>query len=46
MGVITPRYRVGCDIGGTFTDFVLLDQGTGDIVIGKCLSTPEIPPKE
>ena len=43
MGVITPRYRVGCDIGGTFTDFVLLDQGTGDIVIGKCLSTPRDP---
>ena len=43
MGVITPRYRVGCDIGGTFTDFVLLDQGTGDVVIGKCLSTPRDP---
>ena len=24
-------YRLGCDIGGTFTDFVLLNDQTGEI---------------
>jgi N-methylhydantoinase A len=33
-------YRLGCDIGGTFTDFVLLNDKTGDIYINKCLTTP------
>ena len=37
------RYRVGLDIGGTFTDFVLLDQATGEIRLHKCLTTPEDP---
>ena len=32
-------YRIGIDIGGTFTDFVLL-QGS-DVVLNKNLSTPE-----
>lgn len=33
------RTRIGIDIGGTFTDFALLD---GDrVVLEKCLSTPE-----
>src|SRR4051794_14984107 len=36
-------FRVGCDIGGTFTDFVLLDETTGAIHIGKRLTTPEDP---
>jgi len=36
-------YRLGCDIGGTFTDFVLLDDRTGEIHIHKCLTTPEDP---
>ena len=30
-------YRLGCDIGGTFTDFVLLNDQTGEIKTGKCL---------
>ena len=39
-----PRlYRLGCDIGGTFTDFVLLDQSTGGFRIGKVLTTPDDP---
>ncbi len=36
-------FRLGCDIGGTFTDFVLLDERTGGIQIHKCLTTPEDP---
>jgi N-methylhydantoinase A len=36
-------YRLGCDIGGTFTDFVLLDDTTGEIRIHKCLTTPSDP---
>jgi len=36
-------YRLGCDIGGTFTDFVLLDDRTGEVRINKCLTTPKDP---
>jgi len=36
-------YRLGCDIGGTFTDFVLLNEETGEIQIHKCLTTPRDP---
>ena len=32
-------YRLGIDIGGTFTDFVLLDAASGEISIEKCLTT-------
>jgi len=37
------EYRLGCDIGGTFTDFVLLDDETGEIRVNKCLTTPKDP---
>jgi N-methylhydantoinase A/oxoprolinase/acetone carboxylase beta subunit len=37
------QYRLGCDIGGTFTDFVLLNDKTGEIKTGKCLTTPQDP---
>ena len=37
------RYRLGIDIGGTFTDFVLVDDAGGDIKLHKCLTTPEDP---
>jgi len=37
------HYRLGCDIGGTFTDFVLLDDRTGELHINKCLTTPKDP---
>jgi len=37
------HYRLGCDIGGTFTDFVLLNDQTGEIRTGKCLTTPRDP---
>ena len=36
-------YRLGCDIGGTFTDFVLLNDQTGEMQINKCLTTPGDP---
>src|SRR4030067_855457 len=38
--MIEKVYRLGCDIGGTFTDFVLLNDQTGEIKIYKCLTTP------
>src|SRR5262245_11583029 len=37
------RYRVGVDIGGTFTDFVLVDGATGRVRLYKCLTTPKDP---
>jgi 5-oxoprolinase (ATP-hydrolysing)/N-methylhydantoinase A len=39
----SPRYRLGFDIGGTFTDFVLFDAATGAIRLHKCLTTPQDP---
>lgn len=36
-------YRLGCDIGGTFTDFIVLDEATGEVQIEKCLTTPQDP---
>jgi len=36
-------YRMGIDIGGTFTDFALLDDDTGRIAIHKQLTTPHDP---
>ncbi len=36
-------FRVGCDIGGTFTDFVVLDEASGEIVVEKDLTTPADP---
>jgi N-methylhydantoinase A len=35
--------RIGVDIGGTFTDFVLFDEESGDIRTFKVLSTPDNP---
>ncbi len=39
----SSRYRVGLDIGGTFTDLVLLDEATGDVRLHKVLTTPGDP---
>jgi len=36
-------YRIGSDIGGTFTDFVKLDTQTGALSIEKCLTTADNP---
>ena len=43
MPISSTRYRLGFDIGGTFTDFVLLDATDGGITLYKCLTTPEDP---
>ena len=37
------RYRIGFDIGGTFTDFILLDTQRNEIRLHKCLTTPDDP---
>jgi N-methylhydantoinase A len=37
------RYRIGVDIGGTFTDFALFDDATGEIMTHKRLTTPDDP---
>ena len=36
-------YRLGCDVGGTFTDFVLYDERSGAIHTEKRLTTPDDP---
>jgi N-methylhydantoinase A len=36
-------YRVGVDIGGTFTDLILVDDETGGFSVGKALTTPTDP---
>ena len=35
--------RVGIDIGGTFTDFLLVDSSTGSFNVHKVLTTPDDP---
>ncbi len=37
------RYRVGIDIGGTFTDLVLIEDASGGRAVGKILTSPEDP---
>ena len=36
-------FRLGCDVGGTFTDFVLLDMETGRYDVHKVLTTHDDP---
>jgi N-methylhydantoinase A len=43
MGGATNRYRIGVDIGGTFTDFTMVDDQTGEVLVEKCLTTPGQP---
>jgi N-methylhydantoinase A len=38
-----PHYRVAVDTGGTFSDFVYLDEATGAVSITKVASTPDDP---
>ena len=35
--------RIGVDIGGTFTDLVLIDENSGTVPLGKLLTTPDNP---
>src|SRR5215472_13183536 len=39
----TPTYRLGVDVGGTFTDATLIDEATGEVRIAKVLTTPRDP---
>ena len=41
--MVSGPFRVGCDIGGTFTDFVVLDETSGEIFVAKDLTTPADP---
>ena len=36
-------WRLAVDIGGTFTDLVLLDAASGTVVVDKTLTTPSAP---
>ena len=40
---MTFQYRLGIDIGGTFTDATLINERTGEIQVGKVSSTPSDP---
>ena len=37
------KYRLGIDVGGTFTDAMIINEETGEIRIGKVPSTPKDP---
>ncbi len=37
------RYRVTVDTGGTFSDFVYVNEDTGEITVAKFPSTPDDP---
>ena len=41
--VSAPDWRLAVDIGGTFTDVVLLDAATGAVIVDKTLTTPAAP---
>ncbi|MGR3742582.1 MAG: hydantoinase/oxoprolinase family protein [Pseudooceanicola nanhaiensis] len=43
MKDLTHGYRIGVDIGGTFTDVVMLDPATGRLANEKVLTTPDDP---
>jgi N-methylhydantoinase A len=40
---VTHDWRLAVDIGGTFTDVVLLDSSSGTVVVDKTLTTPANP---
>ena len=42
-GAAAADWRLAVDIGGTFTDVVLLDAATGRVVVDKTLTTPAAP---
>ena len=42
-GSTAPDWRLAVDIGGTFTDVVLIDAATGRVIVDKTLTTPSAP---
>ena len=42
-GDIAMNYKIGVDVGGTFTDVFLLNETTGQLAVHKVSSTPEDP---
>jgi len=40
---LSSKYEVGIDIGGTFTDVVILDPGSGHLAVGKRLTSSHNP---
>lgn len=43
MEGFASHYRIGVDIGGTFTDLVVFDDASGSFAVGKKLTTPRDP---
>ena len=43
MMLVKKRYRLAIDVGGTFTDFAVIDDESGVVRFGKVLSTPDDP---
>ncbi len=41
MASQTPSYRLGVDVGGTFTDLLLINESTGETLSAKVPSTPQ-----
>ena len=42
-GSVGPDWRLAVDIGGTFTDVVLIDAASGRVIVDKTLTTPAAP---
>ena len=41
--MLGEKWKIGVDVGGTFTDFTLLNKNTGELKFHKVPSTPEDP---
>ena len=39
--MVEDNWRLAVDIGGTFTDVVLLNDSTGEVSVEKTLTTPK-----
>ena len=46
VSAVAGKSRVAVDIGGTFTDFCVFDEASGELRTLKILSTPEAPGAE